>query len=95
MNHCAKIQRSADMGLILLMVIGIGLSVAYWVSRISIQRSTKPLQLLAKSADEVDRAIQTAYISPKALIDRMTQTVHTFVGNTEQSDDLTMMAIQR
>ena len=45
--------------------------------------------------NEVDRAIQTAYISPKALIDRMTQTVHTFVGNTEQSDDLTMMAIQR
>lgn len=40
-------------GLILLAVIVIGLSVAYWVSRITIRRSTQPLQLLTKSADEV------------------------------------------
>ncbi|MBR5067864.1 MAG: SpoIIE family protein phosphatase [Bacteroidales bacterium] len=31
--------------------------------------------------------------SPKSLIDRMTEAVHDFVSDTEQSDDLTMMAI--
>ena len=31
--------------------------------------------------------------SPKSLIDKMTEAVHHFVGDTEQSDDLTMMAI--
>lgn len=40
-------------GLLLLAVICIALSVAYWVSRITIRRSTQPLQLLARSADEV------------------------------------------
>ncbi len=45
--------------------------------------------------DEADRALQTSQISPKALIDRMTQAVQTFVGDFEQSDDLTMMAIRR
>ena len=45
--------------------------------------------------DEADRAIQAAQLSPKALIDRMTQAVHAFVGDYEQSDDLTMMAIRR
>ena len=45
--------------------------------------------------DETGRAIQTAQLSPKALIDRMTQAVHAFVGDTEQSDDLTLMAIRR
>ena len=45
--------------------------------------------------DETGRAIQAAQLSPKALIDRMTQAVHAFVGDTEQSDDLTLMAIRR
>ena len=45
--------------------------------------------------DEVDRAIQAEQLSPKALIDRMTQAVHAFVGDFEQSDDLTMMAIRQ
>jgi sigma-B regulation protein RsbU (phosphoserine phosphatase) len=32
--------------------------------------------------------------SPQALIDAMTNAVHEFVGDTEQSDDLTMLAIR-
>jgi sigma-B regulation protein RsbU (phosphoserine phosphatase) len=43
--------------------------------------------------DEASRALQSGRISPKELIDGMTQAVHDFVGNTEQSDDLTMLAI--
>jgi sigma-B regulation protein RsbU (phosphoserine phosphatase) len=45
--------------------------------------------------EEADRVLQASQISPKALIDRMTQAVHAFVGDYEQSDDLTMMAIRR
>ena len=44
--------------------------------------------------DEVNRAIQAGQLAPKALIERMTQAVHDFVGDTEQSDDLTMLVIQ-
>lgn len=43
--------------------------------------------------DEAFLAIQTGQVSPKALIERMTQAVHNFVGDAEQSDDLTMLAI--
>ena len=43
------------LGVLLLTVIGLGLLVAYWVSRVNIQRSIKPLQLLAKSADGVSK----------------------------------------
>ena len=43
--------------------------------------------------DEVKHAIQAGSPSPKALIDQLTQSVHHFVGDTEQSDDLTMLAI--
>lgn len=32
--------------------------------------------------------------STQSLIETMTKTVHQFVGNTEQNDDLTMLAIQ-
>jgi serine phosphatase RsbU (regulator of sigma subunit) len=32
--------------------------------------------------------------STQSLIETMTKTVHQFVGNTEQSDDLTMLAVQ-
>ena len=44
--------------------------------------------------DVVNRAVQAGQVAPKALIERMTQAVHDFVGDTEQSDDLTMLAIQ-
>lgn len=43
--------------------------------------------------NEMNRAIQTRELSPRPLIERMTGAVHNFVGNTEQSDDLTMLAI--
>jgi sigma-B regulation protein RsbU (phosphoserine phosphatase) len=33
-------------------------------------------------------------VTPDTLIDAMTQAVHAFVGEAEQSDDLTMLAIQ-
>lgn len=45
--------------------------------------------------DELNHAIQDGQLSPKALVERLTQAVHDFVGDTEQSDDLTMMAIHR
>jgi len=44
--------------------------------------------------DELSHAIQGNQLSPKAVIDRMTQAVHQFVGDTEQSDDLTMLAFR-
>ena len=37
---------------------------------------------------------QTVSLHPRTLIERMTQAVIGFVGDTEQSDDLTMLAIQ-
>lgn len=45
--------------------------------------------------DEVNRAILAGEFSPKVLIERMTQAVNDFIGDDEQSDDLTMMAIRR
>ena len=44
---------SIIIGLILLVMIAVGLLIAYWVSRITIHRSTTPLRLLAESADKV------------------------------------------
>ena len=41
----------------------------------------------------VNGAIHDGQLSPKALIYRMTQAVHNYVGDVEQSDDLTMLAI--
>ena len=38
--------------------------------------------------------MQTSSLQPHMLIERMTQAVADFVGDTEQSDDLTMLAIQ-
>ena len=38
--------------------------------------------------------MQTASQQPRPLVERMTQAVGEFVGDTEQSDDLTMLAIQ-
>ena len=43
--------------------------------------------------NEANRAIQAGLLSPKALIEQLTLSVHQFVGDTEQSDDLTMLAI--
>ena len=43
--------------------------------------------------NEMNRAIQARELSPRPLIERMTGAVHNFAGNTEQSDDLTMLAI--
>ena len=39
-------------------------------------------------------ALANHQLEPKQLIDGMTEAVHQFVGEAEQSDDLTMMAIQ-
>ena len=38
--------------------------------------------------------IQMEGMTPRQLIDKMSESVHTFVGGAEQSDDLTMLAIQ-
>jgi sigma-B regulation protein RsbU (phosphoserine phosphatase) len=38
--------------------------------------------------------MQTTSQQPRTLIERMTQAVADFVGDTEQSDDLTMLAMQ-
>lgn len=44
--------------------------------------------------NELDHAIQIGQLSPKEVIDNMSQTVNTFVGDAEQSDDITMLAIR-
>jgi sigma-B regulation protein RsbU (phosphoserine phosphatase) len=41
-----------------------------------------------------NRALSNQQQSPRQLIAQMTDAVHEFVGDAEQSDDLTMMAIQ-
>lgn len=45
--------------------------------------------------DELNQIIHNAQASPKLLIERMTQAVHNFAGDTEQSDDLTLLCIRR
>lgn len=47
-----------------------------------------------KVFEEINRAIEEQQLSPKALIERMTHAVHDFVGDTEQSDDLTMLCLR-
>jgi len=42
----------------------------------------------------VSRAIAQQQLEPRQFIAQMLQAVHHFVGDAEQSDDLTMMAIQ-
>ena len=44
--------------------------------------------------DEINRAIKAGLTAPKALIERLSQAVHNFVGETPQSDDLTLLAIR-
>ena len=41
-----------------------------------------------------ESALAEGEIQPTALVDRMTEAVHAFVGEAEQSDDLTMLAIK-
>jgi len=44
--------------------------------------------------DVASKALTQNLHEPKQLIEQMTEAVHQFVGDAEQSDDLTMMAIQ-
>ena len=44
--------------------------------------------------DVAFQALSVGQQEPRELIGRMTEAVHQFVGDAEQSDDLTMMAIQ-
>ena len=49
---------------------------------------------MARVNDVAAQAIAHGQQEPRQLISRMTEAVHEFVGDAEQSDDLTMMAIQ-
>ena len=52
-------------------------------------------QFHMKRVNEVaERALANQQHEPRQLIEQMTDAVHQFVGDAEQSDDLTMMAIQ-
>ena len=44
--------------------------------------------------DRIGKILQDTPSDPRALIERMTQAVACFAGGTEQSDDLTMLALQ-
>jgi sigma-B regulation protein RsbU (phosphoserine phosphatase) len=44
--------------------------------------------------NELNLSIQSGELSPKAVIERMTQAVHNYVGETDQSDDLTMLCLR-
>ena len=44
--------------------------------------------------ERINEVMQTTSQPPRTLIERMTQAVADFVGDTEQSDDLTLLAIQ-
>ena len=44
--------------------------------------------------ERIDEVIATFEGSPQELIETMTAAVHQFVGDTEQSDDLTMLAFR-
>ena len=45
--------------------------------------------------DMARRAMSKGHNTPEKLIEEMTNAVHNFVGEAEQSDDLTMLAIKR
>ena len=52
-------------------------------------------QFRIKRVEEVaNQALASQEQAPKLIIQRMSDAVHQFVGNAEQSDDLTMLAIQ-
>jgi len=44
--------------------------------------------------DRIDKVLATFSGSPQQLIEAMTDAVHQYVGDTEQSDDLTMLAFK-
>ena len=54
----------------------------------------KELFRMDRVDDVASKALSDGQQEPKQLIARMTEAVHEFVGDAEQSDDLTMMAIQ-
>jgi sigma-B regulation protein RsbU (phosphoserine phosphatase) len=49
---------------------------------------------MERVSDVAMRTLSHGQLTPRQLISRMTEAVHQFVGEAEQSDDLTMMAIQ-
>ena len=49
---------------------------------------------MERVGDVASRALANQQQEPRQLISQMTEAVHLFVGDAEQSDDLTMMAIQ-
>ena len=49
---------------------------------------------MERVTDVASQALAKQHLEPRQLISEMTEAVHQFVGNAEQSDDLTMMAIQ-
>ena len=59
-----------------------------------VKDGSKELFSVQRILDVVNVAIQESQLSPKSLIENMTQAVHDFVGDTEQSDDLTMLCIK-
>ena len=56
--------------------------------------ATKAQFRMERVNDVAARALALQQHDPKLLISQMTEAVHQFVGDAEQSDDLTMMAIQ-
>lgn len=48
----------------------------------------------ARIFSRLNQAICDSSLSPKSIIDGMSQTVHSFVGGNEQSDDLTMLCLR-
>ena len=44
--------------------------------------------------ERIKEVLQTTSPNPHTLINQMTQAVADFVGDTEQSDELTMLALQ-
>ena len=56
--------------------------------------ANKALFQMERVNDVANRALAKQQQEPRQLISLMTEVVHEFVGDAEQSDDLTMMAIQ-
>ena len=56
--------------------------------------ANKTLFQMKRVNDVASRALANQQQEPHQLIAQMIEAVHLFVGNAEQSDDLTMMAIQ-
>ena len=44
--------------------------------------------------NEVNRAIQDGQTDPKELIERLKQSISNYIGDAEQGDDITMLAIK-